>query len=184
MSPSPPDHILEFLASIGATKITHHAGRSLQDHLIATWQILTSWNCDEAVSIAGLCHSIYGTDAFDTACLGLSDRPKVQKEIGQAAEHYAYLFGAIFRDKFLADPASRTQNNRFDKSQIQIDDAARTAICNILLANELDLVIAKKGKGRPDKVAKKVGPIFKQLEPFVSKAGANAYYQLTTKSFE
>lgn len=171
---------MEFLASIGATNTSHHAGRSLQDHLIATWQILSYWDCNEAVKVAGLCHSIYGTDAFDTACLGLADRPRVREKIGTEAENFAFLFGAIYREQFLENPASQYQSNRFDESDLLMDDPARFAISHILLANEIDLVIAKKGLGRPDKVQKKVGPIFDQISPFLSKTAIKAYKSLST----
>lgn len=175
----PPAEILEFLAEIGATKTPHHAGRSLSTHLIATWKILTEWQQPDAVCIGGLCHSLYGTDAFDTACLGPDDRTKVRTVIGPEAEQISFLFGAMRREAFLSQINSGQIENRFSDTRTSISHSECSALCHILLANELDLVIAKKGSGRPDKVSKKVAPIFLQLEPFLSPTAKDSYKKLS-----
>ncbi|MGB7288228.1 MAG: DUF6817 domain-containing protein [Salaquimonas sp.] len=177
----PPADVLEFLASIGATKTGHHAGRSLNDHLLATWQLLTEWQADQSVCLAGLCHSVYGTDAFDTACLGPKDRHVVRSHIGKDGEQIAYLFGAMDREAFLADPSSLQIFDRFADALLSITMTERTAICDILLANELDLVIAKKGNDRPEKVLKKVGPVFEKIGPFLSAQAKSAYQTLSNQ---
>jgi hypothetical protein len=175
----PPASILAFLAEVGATHTPHHAGRSLSTHLVATWKILNNWQQPEAICIGGLCHSLYGTDAFDTACLGPLDRPKVQAAIGIEAEQISFLFGAMHREAFLQQPDLCEIENRFTDTKISIDHNERSAICHILLANELDLVIAKKGSGRPDKVSKKVSPIYEILEPFLSTIAKTDYRTLS-----
>ena len=175
----PPAEIIAFLADIGATQTPHHAGRSLTSHLIETWKILTDWQQADPVCIAGLCHSLYGTDAFDTACLGPDDRTKVRKVIGTEAEQISYLFGAMHRSQFLSNPYRIEISDRFTGKILPITSAHRSALSHILLANELDLVIAKKGSGRPEKVTKKVEPIFSVLEPELSSQAKSSYKTLS-----
>jgi hypothetical protein len=177
----PPASILAFLTEVGATHTPHHAGRSLSTHLAATWKILNDWQQPEAICIAGLCHSVYGTDAFDTACLGPEDRARVRNKIGIDAEKISYLFGAMERDTFLANFTSGSITDRFTRKSMKTSKDERAAICHILLANELDLVIAKKGASRPDKVLKKVAPIYQILEPELSLYAKRHYAELTQK---
>lgn len=171
----PDSNIMHFLNDIGAAGTSHHAGRSLSEHLLSTWNLLSDWELNDAVRVAGLCHSVYGTDAFDTACLQPADRPRVIAVIGEKAENVSFVFGAMQREDFLDDPESNFVISRFDQSKIKISNVEKTAICDILLANEMDLVFAKKGKDRPDKVLKKVGPVYSILEPYLSKASVEFY---------
>lgn len=175
MAKEPPANIVAFLARIGATHTPHHAGRSLFDHLIATWQILKDWEQPDAVATGGLCHSLYGTDAFDSACLNTDDRKMVRDAIGDEAEQISFLFGAMMRDDFLENLNSLQIQDRFTNQRIPITADERSALCHILLANELDLVIAKKGAGRPDKVLKKVGPVFRKMELFLAMPAKAAF---------
>ncbi len=176
MAKEPPAEILTFLVSIGAESVSHHAGRTLSCHLVSTHDILRAWNEPESVCIAGLCHSIYGTDAFNTSCLGPDDRDRVKAVIGEAAERLSYLFGAMRRDNFQAKPGSLKLESRFDATALEITPFERSALCNILLANEMDLLWAKKGRGCPDKLIKKVGPVFESLKPWLSSAARTAYH--------
>lgn len=171
----PAQPILDFLNEIGATGTQHLAGRMLEEHLLATWRILHDWRCPQAVCIAGLYHSVYGTDHFDTACLGPADRPRVRAVIGEDAERLAYLFGAMVREPFYADPTMNPLQSRFDDGPLDITEEERRALCDIFLANELDLIVAKKGPGRPDKVIKKVGPVYAILEPYLCDNAKRAY---------
>ena len=114
----PPQHIMEFLHEIGAEQTSHHASRSLSEHLTGTWHLLVDWGLDESVCIAGLCHSIYGTESFQTACLEVEERKRVQKILGEEAEELAFLFGALEREAFLDNPSSHEITSRFDGVKI------------------------------------------------------------------
>ena len=173
---------MAFLADIGAGTTPHHAGRSLAVHLAGTYSILRRWKQPEPVAIAGLCHSLYGTDAFDTACLGSQDRDRVRKVIGKEAEQLAFLFGAMRREVFLAAPVGNYIVNRFIDEDEPVTPVERSALCHILLANELDLVIAKKGTGKPGKVVKKVGPLFDIIEPWLTPEAASDFHGLSGKA--
>ena len=76
---------------------TPHTGRVLYDHLLATYQQLQAWGNPQAVCMAGLFHSIYGTHAFTHQSLVQSQRAELQNAIGTEAEELAWLFCSIDR---------------------------------------------------------------------------------------
>ena len=80
----------------------HTGGRTLFDHLKGTYDLLKSWDNQGDVCMAGLCHSIYGTQIFKHISANITERPKIQEVIGKQAEELAYLFCASDR-KFLYD---------------------------------------------------------------------------------
>jgi len=79
----------DFLKNIGACNIPH-SGRTFYEHLCSVEDILKSCRCPEHVSLAGLFHSIYGTNYF-TPNIKI-ERADVQKLIGDRAEYLAWLF--------------------------------------------------------------------------------------------
>ena len=84
--------ILDFLLDNGADK-NSHSGRNLMQHLVGTAELLKGWNCDKDVVIAGLCHSIYGTDSYHTVTIDPSRRNEIRALIGDKAESLAWEFG-------------------------------------------------------------------------------------------
>lgn len=84
------------LRAVGAERTRHGGGsRSLLDHLVGTWSLLRRANEREAVQLAGLFHSIYGTNIFRVATLRADDpahRAAVQTLIGEEAESLVFLF--------------------------------------------------------------------------------------------
>jgi hypothetical protein len=59
---------------------------------------------------------------------------------------------------FLANPAGRRLANRFDGTALDFRAGDLAAICEIFMANEIDLAIAKGGRD-PKRVAAKAQPI-------------------------
>lgn len=84
--------IVMFLYENGAHE-NEHSDRSLIDHLMGTASILKEWGCSNDVVLAGLCHSIYGTDSYHTVTIDHSRRDEVRKLIGEKAERLAWEFG-------------------------------------------------------------------------------------------
>jgi hypothetical protein len=177
---SPPAAIIAFLQELGADKVEHRANRDLLEHLVATYDLLRAWRHDEPVAIAGLMHSVYGTAAFETACLPPSERARVRNVIGSQAERLAFLFSAMDRDQFLNTLGDNKVVSRFDGEQIKITDEETRIMCEILFANELDLAIAKKGADRPDKIEKKLGPTYTQIADYISPEAKQAYLAAIT----
>ncbi len=178
---APPQAAIDLLGQLDARNIAHRANRDLMTHLEATYDLLVSWDAPEAVALAGLFHSVYGTHAFEHACLLPEERAEVRAVIGEGAERLAYLFGALERDEFLADVGSSRLVSRFDDAPVEVSADETRAMCEILLANEIDLAIAKKGADRPDKIKKKVGPIYALIEDFVSPAAKACYLVVTAE---
>ena len=93
---------LDALYRFGADKI-EHSTRKLSDHLIGTHKLLESWTAPRETCLAGLFHSIYGTQYFKNQTGRLHERKNVQKIIGQQAELLVYLFCATDRREFFTN---------------------------------------------------------------------------------
>ena len=82
---------IEFLASI--TQDLPHSQSTFFDHCLNTFYILKSYELPEEVTLAGLFHSIYGTDSFKTPFdIG---RDEIKKYIGNKAEEIAFVFCSL-----------------------------------------------------------------------------------------
>lgn len=83
-----------------------HSGRTLYDHLKGTHALLKNAKALEHVCLAGLFHSIYGTNIFRTQALKLDARTEVSKVIGDRAERLAYIFCSCNRPQVLIEEAA------------------------------------------------------------------------------
>lgn len=93
---------LAFLENLGARRVKH-SGRTLYDHLLGTYRLLTVDGRPPHVCLGGLYHSIYGTNQFQHVLTNGRDR--VRAVIGDEAEELAYLFSTIDRPRcFLTAP--------------------------------------------------------------------------------
>jgi hypothetical protein len=79
----------EYLVSLNTNK-TQHSGRTLYEHLCNVEDILRICRMPEHVALAGLYHSIYGTNFFKIQTT--DDREAIRAVIGDRAEHLAWLF--------------------------------------------------------------------------------------------
>ena len=84
--------VIEFLLDNGVDD-NDHSGNSLLEHLTGTASLLMDWGCSNDVVLAGLCHSIYGTDSYHTVTVDHSKRDEVRSLIGERAETLAWEFG-------------------------------------------------------------------------------------------
>jgi len=69
-----------------------HCDRSFLDHLINTYNILKKLNQKEDVCLAGLFHSVYGTEEFKIKNMLLPTRAEIQNIIGIYSESLVYSF--------------------------------------------------------------------------------------------
>jgi hypothetical protein len=83
--------LLRFLRSAAAHE-ADHSGKDLLKHLTNTYRILRRWGCPEYLCVAGLFHSVYGTEAFRHATFALGQRQLIRDRIGPEAEHATYLY--------------------------------------------------------------------------------------------
>lgn len=79
----------EYLKSLGVESVPH-SGRTFYEHLKNVEDILRICRQPEYVCLAGLYHSIYGTNFFLQQTT--QDRDAVRAVIGDLAERLAYLF--------------------------------------------------------------------------------------------
>ena len=102
------DQHREFLTSLEADK-TRHSGRTLFEHLKGVHDLLRDWDNPEEVCLAGLYHSIYGTDTFHHK--SLADRGRLKDMIGEHAEFLVHCFSTKDRPLFesIDDDLIRTQ---------------------------------------------------------------------------
>ena len=83
---------IALLRSVQCEAIGHSRG-ALLDHLIGTYELLKEWGAAESVCLAGLFHSVYGTETFRGGKDALLPRNIVRSAIGAEAERLAWLFG-------------------------------------------------------------------------------------------
>ena len=90
----------DFLVSLGTEEIDHSGDKGFLAHLVAVCRYLERWGYSADVCMAGLYHSIYGTELFQGFTLPLTRRKEVQKLAGERAEYLAYLNCAMDRPSF------------------------------------------------------------------------------------
>jgi len=132
---------LRLLEEIGAEDTDHPRG-TLADHLRGTYGLLTGWGCERDLCLAGLYHSVYGTDVFRTVTVAPDSRGKVAAVIGDNAERLAYVYCALVReslyDNLRTGGPPYAVRNRLDGSSIELDRDDYAGLVTIDLANRLE----------------------------------------------
>ncbi len=129
--------IVDFLIAHGAANNVH-SGRSLLHHLLGTMNQLSIWEASETLCIAGLVHSVYGTECFQGSIIDRQMRDRVRQEVGSEAEQLAYLFGVMVNASFFAaleGVPPYELRNRLNGQPIAIDEEQLTDLCLLHLAN-------------------------------------------------
>jgi hypothetical protein len=91
--------LTDYLVGLGVEQVPHTT-KSFLAHLIGVYRLMESRGCSEEVCVAGMFHSIYGTERFQGFKLPLDRRPEVRALIGERAERLAYLNCAMDRASF------------------------------------------------------------------------------------
>lgn len=90
------EELVAMLEQLGVFKVKH-SGRTLGDHLLNTYEMITMLTPNQEVALAGACHSLYGTGSFQTYTLNYDNRDFLRTKIGNRAEELAYLFSVLNR---------------------------------------------------------------------------------------
>lgn len=133
--------------------LIHMRGRSYVDHLLSVHAGLLAWMLPIQVRLAGLVHSIYGTERFHFWKLSLDQRSVVREVVGTEAELLAYANCAIVREDFdeYAKRGHRKFASRFGGEINFADGPEFVFFCAIHLADWLDQVeITQEWKYRYD----------------------------------
>lgn len=80
--------------------LDHTGTAAFDEHLKGVQAVLRFWKSPEYLTNAGLFHSIYGTEGFQGFSLPLSERPAIQKLIGEKAERLCFVFCMVDRYTF------------------------------------------------------------------------------------
>lgn len=83
-----------------------HGSRTLDAHLAGTYDILLRWGAAPSTCVAGMFHSVYGTNAFRHRCLSGDERGTLEGFIGTDAERLVYLFSVSDRPAALIQALS------------------------------------------------------------------------------
>jgi hypothetical protein len=128
----------ELLRELGADATTH-GDRVLLNHLRGVYALLYRWRGDDAVSRAGLFHSVYGSQAFPVSLALETDRLRVKMVIGEKSEVIAYAFGRSDRNfLFQSGPAPAKLLDRITGEKIDLDLEFLQALVEIEAANMLE----------------------------------------------
>ena len=140
MSFSNPDTILEKLGQYNLQGFSH-TDSGLASHLKGTYEILKSWNCPEALCIAGLCHSIYGTESYRQNPIEISERNNIKSIIGDDAESMAYIFGAHTKESLWGNLKRNNDfkiTDRLTSEEINLSKEQLNGLITLTLGNWLE----------------------------------------------
>ena len=147
---------LERLLAAGNAHSIPHSGRTLLDHLVGTYWLLSDWECEEHVCLAGLVHSAYGTASLSHTTVPVTERAKLKRLVGREAERLAYLFSACTTtaDRVRA-VAKGTIRSRYDGREIDVsvEDARKVLViecANLIEQRAADGLRQVLGKLGPD----------------------------------
>ena len=91
--------LVDYLKEIGCGNQQHSGNRSLLHHLVGVSLILSERDYSDALCIAGLFHSIYGTSVFHPKMVSMDDRDEIKDLIGVEAENLVYQFCILPKDR-------------------------------------------------------------------------------------
>ncbi len=133
----------DYFLSIGAEDVPH-TNKSYLAHAIGVYNDLKRWGAAEDLCVAGLFHSIYGTEFFQGFKLPLDRRPELQELIGVPAERMAYLNCAMDRGTFdrsvflTAGPYPFL--DRLTGETTEMDETTFTELCTLHVCDWLEQV--------------------------------------------
>ncbi len=132
---------LDLLADL-YTDTNPHSGAALLDHLRGTHDLLESWGNVSHVCLAGLFHSIYGTESYRTESVSFEDREKIRHVIGEEAEQLAFLFCVTRRRTFfelIGDPRPSLYN-RISNLQVEVTPELIRDLIEMQIANYVEFL--------------------------------------------
>lgn len=125
--------LTDFLLGLGIERVPHTQKNYLA-HLISVYNFMRSYGTEEELCLAGLFHSIYGTERFQGFKLPLDRRDELAAMIGPRAERLAYWNCFMDRsslDRLLEQPdgpyplRNRETGETMTLSREEFDDLCR-----------------------------------------------------------
>jgi len=135
--------LVAFLTGLGVDKVDH-TNRTFLAHLVGVYRLMEAQGCAPEVCLAGMFHSIYGTELFQRFALPLERRPEVRALIGERAERLAYLNCALDRaahDRSLEGTAEPDRfHDRFTGKESRLSKEDFDDLCRVHLYDWLEQV--------------------------------------------
>ncbi len=130
---------VELLDRFGAVSVKHPSG-TLLEHLRGTYEQLDRWGCSKDLCLAGLYHSVYGTEKFRKRTVPLEARDAVRGAIGEQAEEIAYLYCALSRQSLYRnlDAGAPYGVKTQDGGEVPLSLAQLADLMTLDLANRLE----------------------------------------------
>lgn len=137
------DPLLDLLLREGMDGASHHR-EAFIDHQVRVGRILLSWGCDLPVCLAGVAHSLYGTE-FGGTDFDRGRRSELQGILGERAERLVDLNCRMTRASLddlviRGAPEGAGLIDRFDGNAIPLGEGEIDDLCRIQLADWLDQV--------------------------------------------
>lgn len=132
--------LTQFFQDVGADDVPH-TQKSYLAHGIGVYRDLKAWGCDEDLCRAGLFHSIYGTQIFQSFALPVDRRGELQGLIGKRAEWLAYVNCFMDRETFDAQVSDQKETYPIKNretgevmmvSGVDFEDLVRMHLCDWL----------------------------------------------------
>jgi hypothetical protein len=137
----------ELLVALGCGSI-RHSGETLLSHMLGTHDLLRTWEAPENLCLAGLFHSVYGTEAFPASSASNIRREVIRDTIGPEAERIAWIFGMMKQARFWRiirscqgrplDRRGYTLIDRLTNHDLHCTAYEFTLLANLTMANALE----------------------------------------------
>lgn len=166
------DRLRSYLDGIGLADV-QHTHVDLLSHLAGTYRELARLNLPEHVALAGLFHSVYGTEGFPRQSVPLARRDEVRDLIGSEAEQLAYRYCAMSYDSLQrsVDEGQPLLEDRFTGEPMNLP---RSAFDKLLWIKLTDAVEQADEKTRHSRFFRKVAELLgsEGLRYWDSRSGA------------
>lgn len=159
------------------TEYKNHSGETLYQHLVGTYELLKDWGNPEDICVAGLFHSIYGTQWFNIESTTLDRREYISSIIGKRSEELVYLFCTTDRAGLWENPSGDevVLHSRVDNNQYVLSEEKRGALIEIDVANTVEQL-----RRTPDIDAKFLRIFRARINTFEKQLSNGAYQTANT----
>ncbi len=137
-------HLTDFFRRQGADSIPHAGEKPYLAHAIGVYSDLKSWGCDRDLCLAGLFHSVYGTQSFQKFAFPLERRSEIEDLIGRRAEQLVYwncvMDRAAFDESIQQTSGPYVVVNRITGERIDLEDSEFDRLVTLHLCDWLEQV--------------------------------------------
>jgi (p)ppGpp synthase/HD superfamily hydrolase len=164
-----------YLIKLGTPDVAHTNG-DFMSHLSGVYRCLEQWGCAEHVMLAGLFHSIYGTQAFQNFSLPTSRREEIKDLIGEQAERLAYIYCAMtyksMRESVLEGKAQLW--DRLADRPIEMTEQEFTDLLWVKLAD----ILEQEARLKDEEKSLKYAGFWRQVAERLGEVAVNAWKQV------